>query len=180
MTTTRERYDGMITTTVGAELHAREFRKGRNAFFREIGRGWQLIDFQASQFGTRDEISFTINLGISFGELRTGEKGPPSLGRAHIRQRIGRLLDANEDFWWNLDRASDFDAVATEVNIALVSKGIPWLEARSMLDQVLAETRRDPSFIESWHLARLSALTERSAQPELAGELRLLSQRGAD
>lgn len=144
------------------------------------GGGWQLIDFQASQFGTRDEVSFTINLGISFAELQIGEEHRPSLGQAHIRQRIGWLLDARGDLWWNLDTESDWAAVAAEVTNALVARAIPWFEAIGTLDEVLAATRRHPKFIETWQLARLSVLAERAAHLELADKLRHLARPEAD
>jgi hypothetical protein len=93
----------MVASVVAPELRVRGFRKRRNAFSRPTSDGWTVIDFQASQFGTRDDVSFTINLGVSFAELQATDEGPPSLGRAHMRQRIGRLLDGSRDRWWPLD-----------------------------------------------------------------------------
>jgi len=176
--TTRERYDEMIKTELGVELRTLGFKRRRNAFFRKTDQGWTLVDFQASQFGTREEVSFTINLGVSFVELQADEGGAPSLGRALIRERIGRLLDASGDIWWNLDPDSDVAAVATTINDAVTREAIPWLDARASLAQLLSAARADPNFIESWHLSRLSVLATDANRLALAlaEELRHLSQ----
>ena len=81
--TTRERYDAMIKTMIGIELRELGSRKRRNTFYRTSDAGWTLIDFQASQFGTRDDVSFTINLGISFIELQPRGQAPP--GADHVK-----------------------------------------------------------------------------------------------
>lgn len=179
MPTVRERYDEMVASVVGPELRSRGFRRRRNTFSRATSGGWMLIDFQASQFGTLGDVSFTINLGLSFAELQAADEGPPSLGRAHIRQRIGRLLDGGRDVWWSLDSGSDFTAVAAEVNNAVIQAAIPWLERRAALADLLATADADPEFIERWHLGRLSVLAERRDQPKLTAHLRQLSQRHA-
>ena len=118
MPTTRERYDGLISTVIAPDLRERGFRKRRNTFFRQADAGWTLIDFQASQFGTRDDVSFAVNLGVSFVELQQADEGEPSLTRAHIRQRIGAVLDRPGDVWWNLRPTSNHTAVGGEVKQA--------------------------------------------------------------
>jgi hypothetical protein len=169
----------MIASLVAPELRTHGFRKRRNSFSRQTSDDWMLIDFQASQFGTREGVSFTINLGLNFVEFQAANEGPPSLGRAHVRQRIGRLLDAGSDVWWNLDSGSDFTAVAAQVNNAVLHVAIPWLEERAALADLLTAAQEDPSFVEPWHLARLTVLAERSGQPKLVAQLRQLSQREA-
>ena len=63
--TERERCDAMVRDVIGPELKAAGFRRARNRFARRVDGGWQVIDFQASQFGSRDQVSFTINLGTA-------------------------------------------------------------------------------------------------------------------
>lgn len=167
----------MIRSSVAEELRQLGFKKRRNSFSRDTGCGWILIDFQASQFGSRSNVSFTINLGVSFSELQASTVAPPSLGRAHVRQRIGRVLGQRKDVWWSLDPTSDLRAVAAKVLDALGRKGIPWLEKRASLADVLAGAQADAGFLEHWHLAALSVLAERAEQHELAHQLRQLSRR---
>lgn len=176
MPTTREQYHGLISTVIAADLRGRGFRKRRNTFFRRADAGWTLIDFQASQFGTRDEVSFTVNLGVSFVELQQADEGQPSLTRAHIRQRIGAVLDRPGDAWWNLHPTSNQTAVGDEVKEALDRAAIPWLEQRPVLE-TFSQPRSNAHFIEPWHLSRLGVLAERAGEAGLADELRELAQR---
>lgn len=169
----------MIRTAIADVLRPLAFKKRRNSFFRDTGHGWILIDFQASQFGSRDKVSFTINLGVSFFELQPPDEAPPSLGRAHVRERIGRVISTSGDIWWSLDPASDLTTVAVEVTELLSREAIPWLEQRVDLADVLAATQLDASFVEPWQLARLRVLAERAEQHALADQLDQLSRRQA-
>src|SRR3712207_9332587 len=65
-------------------LRERGFKKRRNRFRRSDDRGWQVIDFQASQWGSRDDVRFTINLWVGVSELADAEAD------AHVQQRIDR------------------------------------------------------------------------------------------
>jgi hypothetical protein len=112
-----------------------------------------LIDFQASQFGTRDNVSFTINLGVVFSEISGLEGRTATLGRAHVRQRIGPLLGHRQDKWWDLDAGSDYAAVAADIAAALRSTAIPWLEGAHHAYPGACRVRSDlTGFLESWHL----------------------------
>ena len=127
----------MIKSPIGVHLREPGFRKRRNTFFRSTEHGWIAIDFQASQFGTREHVSFTINLAINFVELRTVDEDQPSLGKAHIDfQRIGSLLpDKRHDHWWKLDPEDNLDNVAREVIRDLDQYAIPWLEQRQIFSK---------------------------------------------
>jgi len=133
---------------------------------------WTLVDFQASQLGSHDDVSFTINLGVNFAELRPPGEGQPSLGKGHLQQRIGALLDRGKDVWWSLTSKSDFDALAAEINGVLKQTAIPWLQERTVLQDVLAALDDDSEFLASWQRGRLSVLAERRGQEALADRLR--------
>ena len=103
--------------------------------------------------GSRDGVRFTINLGSAVEGLPKltswdDKKAPPEAA-AHLRQRIGELLDGH-DRWWRFDETTDSTALADEVLTALRRVGLPWLDARSGLEQVLDLISRDPEAL-SWH-----------------------------
>ena len=179
VSTTRERYDAMISTVLGPHLRDQGFRKRRNTFSRSTEHGWTLIDFQASQFGTRDDVRFTINLGVNFVELQGQSKGPPSLGRTHIDERIGAVISRErQNLWWDLAPGSNFEAIGSEVIAILDEHAVPWLTSREALEAVLVGVRLDPDFIKPWRVAQLGVCAKRSGDLQLAAELsELASQR---
>src|SRR4051812_45735763 len=108
MATARELYDAMIRERIAPTLREHGFRKQRNRFARAEAGGWQVIDFQASQFGSRDKVHFTINVGTAYPELRrddeawTDEHSPPEYD-LHVRERIAWLMGEDRDKWWAVD-----------------------------------------------------------------------------
>lgn len=59
----------MVRDDLGPWLRERGFKKRGNRFRRVDGSGWQVVDFQASQWGSRDDVRFTINLWVGLTEL---------------------------------------------------------------------------------------------------------------
>jgi hypothetical protein len=81
------------------------------------------------------------------------EKKPPPEAAAHLRQRIGELLDGH-DQWWDFDAATDAPSLAGEVLAILRRVGLPWLEARSGLERVLQLISGRPEEL-GWHDLRM-------------------------
>src|SRR5215210_8176954 len=133
--TARQRYDEMLRDEVGPWLRERGFRKRRNRFRCVDDQGWQVVDFQASQWGSRDDVRFTINLWIGVTELQAVESD------AQVQQRVGALLPGGEDHWWSVDDATNTSALATELREVLGTRCLPWLDARRSLDQLMRLAR---------------------------------------
>jgi hypothetical protein len=143
--TVRDRYDALVRESVGRWLCARAFKRERNRFGRRGDRTWEIVDFQASAFGSRDDVSFTINLGVAFDEVDPSwNRGrPPALSPDMVTTRIGRLLESGEDRWWQLD--DDTDTVKLAYELCSVLHALPWLSERSNRDSVRELIRRDES-----------------------------------
>jgi hypothetical protein len=190
MATARESYDAMLRTAIGPWMRTRGFRKTRNAFFREADRNAEVVEFQASQFGTRDHVSFTINLGLVYAELSTDaatdRPARPSMGRACIRERVGMLMGERNDHWWQVADRTDLGHLAAELTSLLDSAALPWLDARRDLDRVVVGLRLDPNFLLPWTTASVAVKLERAGYADLARELAGLPpveqwrQRGTD
>jgi hypothetical protein len=151
--TARESYDDMIRSVIAPELKATGFKRARNRFVRWEGDGWQIIDFQASQWGDRDAVRFTINLATAVDGLPKrsawDDKKPPPEYAAHLRQRIGGLLDGT-DHWWDFGRGTDPEALGDEILSTVRRVGLPWLATRSGMRQVLDLIAREPDAL-GWH-----------------------------
>jgi uncharacterized protein DUF4304 len=164
--TAREKYDAMLREAIGPWLRERGFRKRRSRFRREDGQGWQVVDFQASQWGSRDDVRFTINLWIGVKELHAADAD------AQVRQRVGALLPGGEDHWWSLDDATDTGALASELREVLDGRCLPWLDARCSLDRLMVLARESPDEFPQHALTRFQMLLERAGLDDLASEVR--------
>jgi Domain of unknown function (DUF4304) len=123
---------------VGPWLRARGFKKRRNRFRRADDDGWQVVDFQASQWGHSDDVRLTINLWVGVKELAAADSG------SEVEVRVGRLLPGGKDRWWELDASTDAAALAEELCRMLRERCLPWLDARRSLDDLMALARTEP------------------------------------
>jgi hypothetical protein len=124
-----------LSIDVGPELRKRGFTKNGSTFHRRTPESWEILNFQKSQWGSRLETSFTINLGVALDRLTVVRGGDPSRkppeNWCHWRSRIGRLLEDQEDHWWTLDLETDLPELTAEIVPLLVDRALPLLEACS-------------------------------------------------
>jgi hypothetical protein len=165
--TAREKYDAMVREEVGPWLRERGFSKRRNRFRRASDDGWQVVDFQASQWGSHDDVRFTISVWVGVSELAEAEAG------AQVQERVGALLPGGEDHWWAVDLATDTTDLADEVRRVLQERCLPWLEARCSLDRLMALARDAPDEFPGYALGRFRMLLERAGLKALASEVRV-------
>jgi hypothetical protein len=86
---------------------------------------------------------------------------------AHLRQRVGELLDGR-DRWWRFDSTTDVTVLADELLTVLRRVGMPWLEARSGLERVLDLISQHPEAL-GWHdLRTLPELLAESGHADAA------------
>ncbi len=78
------------------------------------------IHFQASQFGSAEEGRFTINLVVTEPRIyQAWTRRPPPANPATalypVQQRIGWMLPAHRDHWWEISSSTDITTVKSEV-----------------------------------------------------------------
>jgi hypothetical protein len=136
--TTRERYDAFVRKEVGGWLRELGFKRERNRFGRRVDRAWEIVDFQASVWGSRDEVSFTINLGVGLDEVDSSwdRPRPPAIAGTMLHTRIGALIDDGNDRWWDVRERTDLDKLAGKIRRLLEREALPWLERRSDRDSL--------------------------------------------
>lgn len=93
-----------------------------------VADGFVGLEFQKSQFGTRNDISFTINIGCWLRPIdalleklgpqhfpwRT-KSFPPAARFWHWRQRVGWLMPQKRDYWWDIDERTHAAQLNSEV-----------------------------------------------------------------
>ena len=163
--TAREKYDAMLRDDVRPWLGERGFRKRRNRFRRIDDQGWQVVDFQASQWGSRDHVQFTINLWVGVSELEEVD------AEAQLQLRVGELLPGGEDHWWSVDAATQTMALAAELRDVLETRCLPWFDARCSLEDLMAIARDSPDDFPRHALGRFRILLGRAGLDHLASEV---------
>lgn len=169
----QEAFDEMIRDGIWPFLKTHGFKRSKTTFHRPEAKNWQVINVQKSTYSDAGEVSFTINLAVALDLLRDqihnwpeGKRPPES--RCHLRQRIGILL-RGQDTWWSLTPDSNIAALSDTINTAIAHVGLPWLEARSDEERLLA-VARDPAQLSAQrrdHLHWLAQLARTLNKPEL-------------
>lgn len=140
---TQQHFKTIVSDELWPWLSERGFLKRAQTFHRRVGGDWEVINVQRSAFSDRDDIRFTVNLGVAYAQLRevdlerwaAGQR--PGENSAHLRIRIGTLID-RQDRWWQVGPATIPSTTGRELTDALSTFGIPWLEARSSIERVAA------------------------------------------
>lgn len=158
----------MIRDDLGPWLRQRGFRKRRHRFVRSEASGWQVMDFQASQWGNRDDVRFTINLWVGVTELADADAD------SHVQQRVGALIADGEDHWWSVDAGTDVQQLAIELRAVMEERALPWLRERGSLDRLVTLARNDPDHFPRYALGRFGMLLARTGHEGLASEMAAL------
>ena len=166
--TARERYDRMLSEEIRPVLRSAGFKKKRNKFVRELDGTRHSLEFQASPFGSRDDVRFTTNLGIDFEELNDPWQ---------LRVRIGRLLPGGEDTWWAFDDATHVGDLAAQLVDVIEERALPWFDERATFTQAQQLLKRRPDLFDVGSLDRLAVLCRRAGFDELAAAARAEADR---
>lgn len=107
-------------------------RKGRTWRFADTGTV-QVVNVQGSTGNISYHGAFTINLGIYLPtveiiSIRSHILQAPNEAECTLRERIGSLLPACKDKWWEVDGwSSDLQAITDEIVEAWTLYGKPWI-----------------------------------------------------
>jgi len=144
--TARDHFRGQLKVVVGPAL--------RRDGFRGSGTTWRLrnelgdvaiVNVQASQFGTRDDVAFVVNLGLvpepAWAWFLARAAGPvskqPLEYHASLRRRLnpspGAPARDRGERWWQVTDRDSAVACTADVMEQLQSTGLPGL--RELLDR---------------------------------------------
>jgi hypothetical protein len=103
-----------------------------DTFLREVIDAMVVLEIQKDRKrSSKEEILFTINVGISLNRLRTSdidEDVPTGVllpESCHWRERLGRLLVNQSDTWWAVSDEQSAQSVCHEVGSGLVEYALP-------------------------------------------------------
>lgn len=111
MKTASQRFLTVVKEGINSILKTNGFKKKGQNFFKPIGEIGHIINIQKDKWNTKDEIKFTINVGIfsnkywlsEFDFDKTRNLSPfPKESESIIREHIGELK-SGEDYWYSIE-----------------------------------------------------------------------------
>ncbi len=122
------------------------FNRRGNHLFRPSNDLFHVVNFQASQWGSKDAGQFTINVAITsrvLFEFWAGKAFPSNPGSAlfPITRRIGGLMPQRLDHWWPVDGTSDIGALEHDVTQTIISHALPFFSAYAESSVLLTRLR---------------------------------------
>jgi hypothetical protein len=115
------------------------FRRQAGSFYRPGKACLSVVNYQKSQYSSKAEVKFTVNIGIASRRLlaffAVPDPPPETVPeyKCHFRWRIGRLLGQG-DVWWSI--RTGVPMPAAEQQAIARDTILPWLDAHGS-DQAL-------------------------------------------
>jgi hypothetical protein len=140
-------------------------RRGR--ILKAISKGnAAIVEFQKSDKSTKQELLFTINIGVVCGDLLDADRtdvNQVTIMHAHLRNRLGMLLENPHDTWWEVNATSDVNRLASELVTLISAKAVPYLERFRDTDALVAlwESNTSPGLTAVQRSRYLSELKEK-------------------
>ena len=134
--------DAVIAAGLAPAAKAAGFKKQARTFRRRDGEAILVTNVQASRSNLGDHGRFTVNLGVFFPAVDARSSVPerdparPSEPGCQLRRRLGELLPAAEDRWWDVTPGTDATALGREIADLWRGFGVPWLEGHRELGPV--------------------------------------------
>jgi hypothetical protein len=134
MTAAVDAFSSWLTDDIAPFLKARGFSKAGSSFHHRGRDGWGIINLQKSQFGTREDVAFYVNVAVALDRLLSNDRRdptrPPTQSQAHGRVRLGDLLKPPGPASWTFDPETDQHRLTSDVITLLDQRAVPFIEAR--------------------------------------------------
>lgn len=155
-----------VKTCLAKRLAPFGFSAAGDIFSRNLSDTLVVLEIQKDRHSTKDEIRFTVNVGISVNALRAiaaaavgaSSADVPSPSKCHWRERLGLLMPVRRDLWWSVRDEETAQAVCDEVTSGVVEDALPQIEDVASTEVLIAQ----------WQSGRGYGLTEYERRSNLA------------
>lgn len=145
-TETQEKFDRIIKESFIEILKPLGFKKKANNFYLPLEKIGHIINIQKSRYCTKDDIRFTINVGIFSPEywlacFNYNNKDVPAFPtepECLIRIRIGCMRGLN-DTWYTVTTTTDADELVAEMKYNISGFILPFLEKLNSEQKLINE-----------------------------------------
>jgi len=145
-TETQEKFDRIIKESFIEILKPLGFKKKANNFYLPLDKIGHIINIQKSYYSTKDDIRFTINVGIfspeywlaCFNYSNKDVPAFPTEPECMIRERIGCMRGLS-DTWYNITTTTDVEELIAEMKYNISSFILPFLEKLNTEQKLINE-----------------------------------------
>ncbi|PUV24111.1 MULTISPECIES: DUF4304 domain-containing protein [Sphingobacterium] len=145
-TETQEKFDRIIKESFIEILKPLGFKKKANNFYLPLDKIGHIINIQKSYYSTKDDIRFTINVGIfspeywlaRFNYSNKDVPAFPTEPECMIRERIG-CMRGLPDTWYNITTTTDVEELIVEMKYNISSFILPFLEKLNTEQKLINE-----------------------------------------
>ncbi|WP_426791862.1 DUF4304 domain-containing protein [Sphingobacterium sp. WOUb80] len=175
-TETQEKFDRIIKESFIKILKPLGFKKKANNFYLPLEKIGHIINIQKSYYSTKDDIRFTINVGIfspeywlaCFNFHNKGVPAYPTEPECMIRKRISYMRGL-PDIWYNITTMTDVEELIAEMKYNISSFILPFFEKLNTEQKLINELETSEE-----------TLLNVAAKITFFGELKLLDKARAE
>ena len=145
-TETQEKFDRIIKESFIEILKPLGFKKKANNFYLPLEKIGHIINIQKSYYSTKDDIRFTINVGIfspeywlaCFNYYNKDVPAYPTEPECMIRERIS-CMRGLPDIWYNITTTTDIEELIAEMKYNISSFILPFFEKLNTVQKLINE-----------------------------------------
>jgi len=148
-TETEKQFDNLVSKVIYPHFKVLNYKKAGNNFryYDSEGEYGKIVNFQKSQFYSKDHINFTVNVGLYLPEFEfflTGKKSAEKFSEvtSAVRYRIGKLMEGL-DTWYDLNTDTNIVELQERVEQHFLNYIIPYLNKvktrNDVINQLMTE-----------------------------------------
>ncbi|MDR2273716.1 MAG: DUF4304 domain-containing protein [Sphingobacterium sp.] len=180
-TETQEKFDRIIKESFIEILKPLGFKKKANNFYLQLEKIGHIINIQKSYYSTKDDIRFTINVGIfspeywlaCFNYHNKDVPAYPTEPECMIRERISGMRGL-PDIWYNITPMTDIEELITEMKYNISSFILPFFEKLNTVQKLINELEASETLLHT--AAKMTFFTELKLLDKARAEYRKISK----
>ncbi len=180
-TETQEKFDRIIKESFIEILKPLGFKKKANNFYLPLQKIGLIINIQKSYYSTKDDIRFTINVGIfspeywlaCFNYHNKDVPAYPTEPECMIRERISSMRGL-PDIWYNIITTTDIEELIAEMKYNISSFILPFFEKLNTVQKLINELEASETLLHT--AAKMTFFAELKLLDKARAEYRKISK----
>lgn len=180
-TETQEKFDRIIKESFIEILKPLGFKKKANNFYLPLEKIGHIINIQKSYYSTKDDIRFTINVGIfspeywlaRFNYHNKDVPAYPTEPECMIRKRIS-CMRGLDDTWYSITKTTDIKELIAEMKYNISGFILPFLEKLNTEQKLINELETSETLLHT--AAKMTFFAELKLLDKARAEYRKISK----